>query len=332
MGKKDTDFLRDKQKLPLKNKIALTEIKIKHFYNAFNGDVYLSWSGGKDSTVLKNIIENLGLNIPFVFCNTGLEYPELVEFVKKEIDNIHDYKEVEKYGYNYRIYNNKSIKNQVVILKPKMPYKKVIEKYGYPLISKEQSQYIYDYNNTNSDYMKDIRLNGNKNGNFGISQKWKYLIDAPFDISSKCCDVMKKRPFKRYETETGRHPLVATMAEESTLRKQKYLLNGGCNIYDSKRPISAPMSFWTQQDVLQYIKDFDLEIPKVYGKIVKEDEDLKTSGLERTGCIFCMYGVHLDDEPNRFQRLKETHPKLYKYAMKDLKLDEVLEYIDVPIK
>ncbi|MFW6026086.1 MAG: phosphoadenosine phosphosulfate reductase family protein [Candidatus Woesearchaeota archaeon] len=327
MSKKDIEFLRKKQELPLKNKVMLTQIKIKHFYESFKGKVYLSFSGGKDSTVLKNIIEKMDLKLPVVFCNTGLEYPELVNFVKKNIENLKEYKEITKYGYTYRVYNE----GKFVILKPKISYNKVLDKYGYPVISKEQSQYIYDYNNTNSEKMKDLRINGNKDGNFKISNKWKKLINAPFDVSSKCCDVMKKRPFKRYETETKRHPIVATMAEESILRKQKYLLNGGCNIYDSKRPISAPMSFWTEQDVLKYIKENNIKIAEVYGEIEKNEENkLTTTKADRTGCVFCMYGVHLEDEPNRFQRLKETHPKLYDYAINTLGLKEVLEFIDVP--
>ena len=86
---------------------------------------------------------------------------------------------------------------------------------------------------------------------------------------------------------------------------------------------------------LKYIKIYDIPIASVYGEI-KQDEDGKyyTTGCNRTGCVFCGFGCHLEKEPNRFQQLKETHPKLYEYCMKPwdeggLGLDEVLNYINV---
>ena len=45
--------------------------------------------------------------------------------------------------------------------------------------------------------------------------------------------------------------------------------------------------------------------------------------------MFCMFGAHLEKEPNRFQRLKETHPKQYDYCINKLGLGEVLDYINV---
>ena len=75
------------------------------------------------------------------------------------------------------------------------------------------------------------------------------------------------------------------------------------------------MSFWTEQDVLQYIKEYNIPIASVYGEIVEENGKLKTTGCDRTGCIFCAFGCHLEKEPSRFQRLKETHPKQYEYCI-----------------
>ena len=92
------------------------------------------------------------------------------------------------------------------------------------------------------------------------------------------------------------------------------------------------MSFWTEQDVLQYIKQYNVPIASVYGDIVYETdpdqirfedlgadacttEKLTTTGCRRTGCIFCAFGCHLEKEPSRFQRLKETHPKQYDYCI-----------------
>ena len=80
---------------------------------------------------------------------------------------------------------------------------------------------------------------------------------------------------------------------------------------------------------------YDLPYASVYGDIVETDSGLKTTGCTRTGCMFCMFGCTQDKAPNRFQRMKETHPRQYDYCMrpldqKGLGLKEVLEYIGVP--
>ena len=168
------------------------------------------------------------------------------------------------------------------------------------------------------------------------TETWAFMLDAPFKISSYCCDVMKKRPVKKYGKQTNRKPFVATLDSESRLRYQKWL-QMGCNAFESNTPISQPMSFWTEQDILHYIKKFNVPYASVYGDIVVDEpqnidyvsgqitiydvlEDyegakLKTTGCTRTGCIFCMFGCHLEKEPNRFQKLKETHPRQYEYCI-----------------
>ena len=171
--------------------------------------------------------------------------------------------------------------------------------------------------------------------------RYKFFLDAPFNISSMCCNVMKKQPMHTYSRQTGRKPMTAQMASESKMRTQKWLQNG-CNRFDMKSPISNPMAFWTEQDVLLYIKENNLPIASVYGEVVIDYEAegqlegqmdlsdlgsefgifdigrklLKTTGCDRTGCMFCGYGCHLEKSPNRFERMKETHPKVYDYIMR----------------
>ena len=147
---------------------------------------------------------------------------------------------------------------------------------------------------------------------------------------------MKKNPIRKYEKGTGRKPITGIMAEESNLRRQSWLRTG-CNLFEGKKPQSKPLSFWTEQDILHYIKKYDVPYCEVYGDIhVKphgvdvpdnqidivdylscyEPEDtLETTGCKRTGCMFCMFGCHLEKEPNRFQRLKETHPQQYAFCI-----------------
>ena len=145
---------------------------------------------------------------------------------------------------------------------------------------------------------------------------------------------MKKRPAHKFAKEHNLKPIIATMTEESYLRLTEWC-HSGCNAFNAKRPISKPMSFWREQDVLQYINEYHIPIASVYGEI-KQDENGRyyTTGVNRTGCMFCCYGLHLEKEPNRFQQLQETHPKLYEYCMRDwdkggLGLDKVLNYINV---
>ena len=93
------------------------------------------------------------------------------------------------------------------------------------------------------------------------------------------------------------------------------------------------MSFWTEQDVLQYIKECEIPYASVYGDIVEENGILRTTKCDRTGCVFCAFGYQLEHKPTRFDKLKTTHPKLYEYCMKDtedngLGFRTVLEYID----
>ena len=157
--------------------------------------------------------------------------------------------------------------------------------------------------------------------------KYEFFLSAPFDISDRCCKVMKKAPLHTFSKETGRLPMTAQMADESELRKSNWIKHG-CNGFDMKSPISNPMSFWTEQDVLQYIKSRKLPICSVYGEVVIDyeamgeldgqsflyltgNEPLKTTGCNRTGCMLCGFGCHLEKSPNRFELLKETHPKMY---------------------
>lgn len=182
-------------------------------------------------------------------------------------------------------------------------------------------------------------------------ERYKFLLEAPFPISNKCCNVMKKAPAKGYEKKTGRKPITAQMASESRLRTQNWLQNG-CNAFNAKRKISNPMSFWTEQDVLLYIYQNHIPIASVYGDVIKENEVdgqldfadiglfdlgrpvLKTTGCKRTGCMFCGFGCHLDLQgEGRFTALKQTHPKIYDYIMRPweeggLNYKEVIDWIN----
>lgn len=301
--------------MPLKEKIMLTEKRIRECVKEFgkNG-CYVSFSGGKDSTVLLDIVRGLYPEITAVFVDTGLEYPEIRQFVKT-FDN-------------------------VTILRPKKSFKEVINDYGYPIISKEVSECVDQARKAITTGKYNYRLEKlegtarDKDGKLSMYNmpKWKFLLDAPFKISNKCCNIMKKSPAKQYHKDTGKVPIIGTMAEESRLRQEQYLRQG-CNGFNNKIPTSTPMAFWTEQDVLQYLYETKIPYASVYGEI-KVDEKGKyyTTGCQRTGGMFCGFGCHLEKYPNRFQRLAKTHPKQYDYIINKLGFGEVLQYIGVEYK
>jgi len=295
------DDLIKMQSVPLEVKILMTQRRIREWVSEFGVDgVYVAFSGGKDSTVLLHLVRELYPDVEAVFVNTGLEYPEIQKFAKS-FDN-------------------------VKVLYPEMSFPDVIKNYGYPFLSKSLSHNIAIARNNPDGNVKKNVFNPDYKGLFSASKYIDLTDKSKTDlmISDKCCDVMKKAPVHKYEKETGKVGIVATMACESKVREKAWL-ETGCNAFNAKKKISKPMSFWTEQDVLRYIKLNDIKIADVYG-FVAADKDgqqalddcgckLCTTGESRTGCIFCGFGAHLEKGEGRFERLKKTHPKQYDYCM-----------------
>lgn len=315
------EYLKELQSYPLDIKVMLTKQRIREWVHRYGEDgVYVSFSGGKDSTVLLHIAREIYPDIQAVFINTGLEFPSVSKFAK-DCDN-------------------------VIVINPQKTFVEVLKDHGYPVVSKEIARKVDECRSAESRGHESYarrQFEGNyvsKNGktNFYSVTRYRFLLDSPFRISHLCCNVMKKNPAKMYEKETDRHGITAQMAIESKLRRQQWL-NNGCNGFDMKRPMSNPMSFWTEQDVLRYIAEYDIKISDAYGDVIVkddveingqtniydyigqyEDTELTTTGCHRTGCVFCLFGIRQDFD--KFLKLKEQEPKLYEYVMRGGEWDE----------
>lgn len=288
-------YLAQRQSLPLNVKINLSKRRIQDWYEYHNGMVYVAFSGGKDSTVLLHLVRSMYPDVPAVFSDTGLEYPEIREFV--------------------------STTENVVWSKPRKNFKAVIDEDGYPLISKQVAKSLRRVQNPTDKNeasrtlaLTGIKRDGTKSPFFKLPKKYMKLIDSGIKVSEKCCDYMKKYPARDYEKSTKRKAFTGVMAQDSRSRQENYI-RVGCNSYTSGT--SQPLAFWLEQDVWGYIKRFDVPYASIYDK-----------GETRTGCVFCMFGMEFDKD--RFVRLKKLHPQLHSYCMDKLKMREVLQFMGYP--
>ena len=301
----DMNELKLMQNYPLSIKISKTQFRIREFYEYFNGEVYVAFSGGNDSLVMLHIIRSMYPDVKAVFVDTGVEFPEVRKFVKT-FDN-------------------------VIFLKPQKNFSQIITDYGYPIISKDVSNSIRLARKNiieGKDTYRVRQFDGSQKGSRFDKSKWKFLLDAPFKISEQCCDELKKKPFKKFEKETGLKGYIGVLASEGGVRLQGYLKTG-CNNYRFGN--SKPLGFWTHQDILQYIKIYNLNMCPVYGDLIFDEtrNKLVVTGEPRTGCMGCMFGCHLEKSPNRFERMKISYPHMYNYFIEKLNFKSVLDYINI---
>ena len=277
--------LEEMQRLPLAHKIQITTARIIEWYQHYDGKVYVAFSGGKDSTVLLDIVRRIYPDVPAVFSDTGLEFPEVRQFAMS--------------------------RENVTIVRPEMNFRKIIEQYGYPVVSKRVADTVEYGHKPGSFRWKELHgeiMRSNGTPSEFNCEKWCYLLDAPFKVSARCCNIMKKRPMKKYKKETGRHPIIATMAEESRSRRSTWLRQG-CNAFSGKNPSSQPMSFWTESDVLEYLYTYQIPYASVYGDIVKTDGGVDNN--RRTShwlCVLCFW-CPLGKSSKPFSASKDYPPK-----------------------
>lgn len=175
--------------LDLEDKEILTYEKLDQWYTAWNGKCYVSFSGGKDSTVLAYLAARYlssfrtpPWELHLVFVNTGLEYPEIQKFVNEYADWLR--REFPRVTVN------------LVRLRPKMNIRQVVTKYGYSIVSKEVANCVWlarkSGNSTRMARLRGELLDRDGNPSAYNCDNWGFLLDAPFLVSSECCRIMKK--------------------------------------------------------------------------------------------------------------------------------------------
>jgi 3'-phosphoadenosine 5'-phosphosulfate sulfotransferase (PAPS reductase)/FAD synthetase len=250
---------------------------IERFFN-INPDAVTSFSGGIDSTVLLKMVRIIKPGSKGVFDNTTNEHSEILKFVRT-CENI-----------------------ETVI--PNETFIKVVQKYGFPLISKKIARMITDLRHPTEGnatvrncYLTGMTRSGFVNNNWRLPKKWHFLIDVEFDLTSKCCDLLKKKPLQKFNKQGV---FIGTMATDSRMRKQSYLQTGCIDIASNK---CKPISFFTKQDIWDFVRMYKLPYCNVYDK-----------GENNTGCAYCGFGCHLEKE-SRFERLKIREIKRYEQIM-----------------
>lgn len=294
------------QSLPFSLKLKIGRDRVREFMNAVNGDAYVAFSGGIDSTVLLDFVRNYcGYpNVPGVYLDTWLEYPQIREFVHT--------------------------KENIISLKPKLPMKEIIERSGWNFPSKEVAAMIEAYRR-GVPYavrkMAGLDARGNPSIYRQSLKKWIKLAETDIPIGPKCCYYQKESVSAVYEKQSGLYPIVGLLASDSRSRRNAYLKTG-CNALNSKRKLSKPLSIFTSQDILEYVYTRHLPYANsVYGVINKCSKCYQCTGESQSGCMFCPTGAHMDGLA-KFKRLKAYDRNLYDYCMEELGEKRLIEWIE----
>lgn len=281
--------------------ISKAKSRIRKLYNKCGNDIYLSFSGGKDSTVVLALIkmvmeEGLPIRCPAVFVDTKIELDVTKKFVLWVKNNYY---------------------KDTIIVYPNKSFAKVISEYGKPLRSKRKSEamtYLQKNRNLKSGrYLFDNTIK--RSQKLRLANKDLHFAHENFDIkvSNKCCDVLKKEPFNTYTKENnilgyfdGQRAFEGGARELNYIRKiQKG--NSPCTSVAKNGTISiSPIIDWNDNMIELFIERYKVPLSEAY----------TVYGKDRTGCFLCPYSVNL---ANDLYTLFKYEPSHYKAAMHWLK-------------
>jgi len=286
----------------MEDKIALAKNKLVDFYEKESGNVFVSFSGGKDSTVLLHLARSLFPNIKVVFSNTTNENLDVLNYVKTFED--------------------------ITWVHPVLNFTQVVEKHGFPLVSKDNAQKISELKHSKSEKTRAIRTYGYQNhpltmtekkdksgesipkkGSGKLPIKWQFLAGETFDTTHKCCKILKKDPMEKWAKQNNDvKPIVGLMAGEGKLRQQLALYGSD----DDKKSYPFLKTGWNEDDIWKYAKLHNIRFAECYYDKIVDGVSIKAE--TRTGCEFCGFGIHLEKE-NRLDRVKQRTPKRYEKMM-----------------
>lgn len=229
-------------------------------------NAYLSFSGGKDSTVLHYLIDLAlpGNNIPRVFINTGIEYKKIVEFVNEMAKK----------------------DSRFIILKPSQNIKEVLKEHGYPFKSKEHA-YKWNQWYKGSKSPRILKYARGESG-FDCSKKLLYQFTDSYKenpnivISDRCCFKLKKEPVHKWAKENKKSiTLTGMLGEEGGNRS-----NIGCLAFKGNGRVDKfhPLIVVTHDWEDWFIKKFDIELCELY---------YPPYNFDRTGCKGCPFALKL---------------------------------------
>lgn len=239
---------------------------------------YISFSGGKDSTMLSYLVDEAlpGNNIPRVYINTGIEYNAIVAFVHKMMET----------------------DKRIVEIKPTLPIRKTLETYGYPFKSKEHSCLI-DHRSSNAPSIVAYFEGGGKRQTHCPNiLMYQYKEPLPFPISDKCCYKLKKEPVHKWEKENKRHVAILGLktGEGGQRRTRKgciVLQEGKISKFKPLNPVSDEFEEW-------YIRTRNIRLCELY---------YEPYNFTRTGCKGCPYAIDIADELDKLERLLPNERK-----------------------
>lgn len=297
-------------------KIRIACHRIEELWHETDGKCYVSFSGGKDSTVLLALIKmcqdiyTVG-DIPAVFSNTGIEMGVTVDFVKWVKDNWYP---------------------NVVTIRPEHPFPWVLEHEGKPLKSKLKAKELHQWHyGKRSDKLLLLLL---LRGQYGsdhfaskhlIADKDMHMVsdDFPIKMSDKCCLWMKKKPFEKYAKDNGMAGCYQGIRmTEGGAREQNYLMrvkNGGKPCTWLKHGViqKAPIIDWADEDIEEFIEKYKVPLSKAYTEF----------NFKRTGCCACPFALDVD---HNLEYLFNHEPNRYKAMMFWLKDVYIAQNVKLP--
>ena len=246
---------------------------------------YVSFSGGKDSTVVSYLLDMAipGNTIPRVFINTGIEYKKIVDFVR----------------------NKKAKDDRFIEILPHKSIKETLEKEGYPFKSKYHSRCVNDYKAGKQFGINYYEGTNIKNEwNCPAKLKYQFETEMSFKISAKCCDRMKKDPFKEYIKKTGRGiAIIGLMREEGGQRAL-----AACIVSEhGKVKKFNPLAVMSQQWENWLINKEKIQLCELY---------YEPYNFARTGCKGCPYNLRLQDDLETMEKYMPEERKQCEWIWK----------------